>query len=119
MFLIVVLDNGLEHHEQVSRETSCLVVTEQLRLVRFTTLTLSRSADISPKEDYRMMHRFFLYISEEFFDFFISFCRSIRYDDAHTIHHTMNMGINTDKWHVVEMREDNLRSFYSDSWESD
>lgn len=64
------------------------------------------------------MHAAFLFIAEEFFEFFISLLRSFRLHNAHTIHHTMNMSIDTDKRHIVEMREDDFCCFDSHARES-
>lgn len=63
------------------------------------------------------MHRAFLVFTQELFEFFICLfgCASFYY--SHAIHHTMDMCIDTDKGHIVEMREDDLCCLHADSWQ--
>lgn len=63
-----------------------------------------------------MVHTAFLIFAQELFKFFICFFWCIRFYNSHPIHHAMDMRIDTDKWHIVEMREDDFRGFYADSW---
>ena len=65
-----------------------------------------------------MMHRAFLIFAEEFFEFFVCLFWCFGFHDSHTIHHTMNVCIDTDKGHIVEMREDDFCGLHTDSGES-
>lgn len=64
-----------------------------------------------------MMHGAFLIFAQEFFEFFIRLFWCFRFHDSHAVHHTMNMRIDTDKGHIVEMREDDFCSLDTDSGE--
>lgn len=63
-----------------------------------------------------MVHAAFLFFTQEFFEFFVClfWCASFHY--SHPIHHTVNMCIDTDKGHTIEMREDDLCRLHADSW---
>lgn len=50
-----------------------------------------------------MMHRAFLFVREELFELFICLFWSSGFHNTHTIHHTMDMRVDTDKGHIVEM----------------
>jgi hypothetical protein len=63
------------------------------------------------------MHGAFLIFTQELFEFFIRFFWRFGFHDSHSIHHAMNMSIDTDKGHIVEMGEDDFCCFYSDSGE--
>ena len=65
------------------------------------------------------MHRAFLVFCEEFFEFFICLFWCASFHNSHAIHHTMDVSIDTDKGHIVEMREDDFSCLYSDSRQSD
>lgn len=65
-----------------------------------------------------MMHGAFLIFTQEFFEFFICLFWRFGFHDSHTIHHSMDMGIDTDKGHIVEMREDDFCCLDADSGES-
>ncbi len=65
-----------------------------------------------------MVHRAFLIFAQELFEFLIRLFWRFGFHDSHSIHHTMDMRIDADKGHIVEMREDDFRCFHSDSGES-
>ena len=64
------------------------------------------------------MHGAFLIFAQEFFEFFIRLFWCFRFHYSHSIHHAMDMRIDTDKGHIVEMREDDFRRLHPDSGES-
>lgn len=83
-----------------------------------TASTFFCCADISSKKDYCMMHSSFLFICEEFFKFFICFCGSFCFHNSHTIHHSMNVSINSYVRSIVEMGEDDFCRFDTNTRES-
>ncbi len=65
-----------------------------------------------------MMHGAFLIFAQEFFEFFICLFWRFGFHDSHSIHHTVDVRIDTDKGHIVEMREDDFCCLHADSGES-
>ena len=63
-----------------------------------------------------MMHRAFFFFFFELFELFICLFWSSGFHRTHTIHHTMDVRIDSDKGHVIEMREDDFCRFHTDSW---
>ena len=63
------------------------------------------------------MHSAFLIFAQELIQFFIRLFWRFGFHDSHTVHHAMDMCIDPDKGHIVEMREDDFCRLYSDSWE--
>jgi hypothetical protein len=64
------------------------------------------------------MHSTFLIFAQELFEFLIRLFWRFGFYYSHAIHHTMNMRIDTDKGHIIEMREDDFCCLYPDSGES-
>jgi hypothetical protein len=65
-----------------------------------------------------MVHGAFLIFAQEFFKFFICLFWRFCFYYSHAIHHAVDMRIDTDKGHIVEMREDDFRRFDANSGES-
>ncbi len=65
-----------------------------------------------------MMHGAFLIFAEKYFQFFIRLFWCFSLHDPHTIHHTMNMGIDADKRHIIKMGENDFCCFDTHSGES-
>ena len=42
---------------------------------------------------------------------------SVGIDDSESVHHAVDMGIDSDIWHIVEDGEDDLGGFDPDAWE--
>lgn len=63
------------------------------------------------------MHGAFLFIREELFEFFICLFWCASFHNSHTVHHTMDVRIDPDKGHIVEMGEDDFCRFHTDSWQ--
>lgn len=63
------------------------------------------------------MHRAFLVFTQELFEFLICLFGRASFHNSHTVHHTMDVRIDTDKGHIIEMREDDFCRFHADSWE--
>ena len=63
------------------------------------------------------MHRAFLIFAEELFKFFIRLFWCFGFHDFHTIHHAVDMRIDTDKGHIVEVGEDDFCCLHADSGE--
>ena len=97
---------------------SIFLTITPLRQGSLGTFTFFRGADISSEEDYRMMHGAFLIFTQELFQFFIGLFWSSGFHDSHSIHHAMDMCIDADKRHIVEMREDDFCCLDADSGES-
>ncbi len=61
------------------------------------------------------MHGAFLFIAQELFELFICLFWCASFHNSRAVHHAMDMCIDADKWHIVEMREDDLGRLYTDS----
>jgi hypothetical protein len=72
---------------------------------------------IPTEEDEWMMDDSFGLSIEYFIEFFIGLFWSLGIDDSETIHHSMDMCINSDVWHIIEHREDYLGRLDSDTRE--
>ena len=64
-----------------------------------------------------MMHGAFLIFAQEFFEFFICLFWRFGFHDSHSIHHAVDVRIDADKGHIVEMREDDFSRLHTDSGE--
>ena len=88
-----------------------------LRKRSLWTFAFFRCADISAEEYDSMMHRAFLFFTQELFEFFICLFWRASFHNPHTIHHAMDMRIDPYKGHIIEMGEDDFCRLHSDSWE--
>ena len=64
-----------------------------------------------------MMHGALLIFAQEFFEFFICLFWRFGFHDSHTVHHAMDVSIDPDKGHIVEMGEDDFCRLHSDARE--
>lgn len=80
------------------------------------TFWISRRTMISSKKNKRMMEPFFYINIEEQFYFSISCFRGFSFHYSETVHHPMNMSINTNIRAIIEYCENYFGSFNSDSW---
>ena len=65
-----------------------------------------------------MVEGLFLFLSEDEIDCSVGLLGRFGFHDSYTIHDTMDMGIDPNVGHIIEDRENYLRSFDTNSWKS-
>ena len=81
----------------------------------YFTFRFSRDTSIATKKDAWMMKYSLLTPSENAIDCSISLFRPLGGDDPNTIHHTVDMSIDSNIRHIIENREDDFRGLDTNS----
>ena len=81
------------------------------------TLWLACYAVIPTEENYGMVDNSFCLDVEYLIEFFVCLLWGFGIDNSEAVHHTVDMCIHSDVWHIIEDREDHLSSFDTYTWE--